>query len=277
MRSRYLPRFVPLVLVVLLLAACSGSSGEAADTTVPPTTTVAPTTTTVAPTKTAAATTTTTTTILPDPWRYVEGDHKYAYQSLGYSCEPDPATGCDGDNDMSLVQIWLHKDDKDEGGESRAADCLDIIMKPQPGSYDFMDLLGNVDDPIFTGSGWGVRVVQLDSPPAGLGMGGNAWLELTVSSVSAASFAALPPQVPVTEGFHRYPAPTEGDPVSIEAIADTTNFVEELVLVETTDDMMQWIIVLNDDETFHHYAGYWGGSAGGGTNGLAIKIGPGKS
>ena len=60
MRSRYLPRIVPLVLVVLL-AACSGSSGEAADTTVAATTTAAPTTTTVAPTTTTTAPTTTTT------------------------------------------------------------------------------------------------------------------------------------------------------------------------------------------------------------------------
>ncbi|MCJ7780221.1 MAG: hypothetical protein MUQ27_05300, partial [Acidimicrobiia bacterium] len=57
MRSRYLPQFVPLVLVVLLLAACTGSVDEAADTTVS-TTTTAPTTTTVAPTTTTAATTT---------------------------------------------------------------------------------------------------------------------------------------------------------------------------------------------------------------------------
>ena len=45
MWSRYLPRFVPLILVVLLLAACNGSSDEAADTTVATTTTAAPTTT----------------------------------------------------------------------------------------------------------------------------------------------------------------------------------------------------------------------------------------
>ena len=62
MWSRYLPRFVPLILVVLLLAACNGSSDEAANTTVATTTTAAATTTTVAPTTTTVAPATTTTT-----------------------------------------------------------------------------------------------------------------------------------------------------------------------------------------------------------------------
>lgn len=64
MRSRYLPRFVPVVLVVLLLAACGDSADEAADTTVAATTseattTTAAVTTTVAPTTTTVAVTTT--------------------------------------------------------------------------------------------------------------------------------------------------------------------------------------------------------------------------
>lgn len=60
MRSRYLPRFIPLILAVLLLAACADSGDEAADTTVAPTVSEA-TTTTAAPTTTTAAVTTTET------------------------------------------------------------------------------------------------------------------------------------------------------------------------------------------------------------------------
>lgn len=72
MRSRYLPRFVPLVLVVVLSAACSGSSDEAADatlaaTTAAPATTVALTTTTAAPT-TRASLSTAEATELIDGW-----------------------------------------------------------------------------------------------------------------------------------------------------------------------------------------------------------------
>ena len=71
MRSRYLPRFVPLMLLLSLLAACSDSADDAADTTLPTATTrVSSTsalssttvamTTTIAPTTTVAPTTTTT-------------------------------------------------------------------------------------------------------------------------------------------------------------------------------------------------------------------------
>ena len=52
MRSRYLPRFAPFVLVVLLLAACSGSVDEAADTTLAPSSTAVETTTTAPSTTT---------------------------------------------------------------------------------------------------------------------------------------------------------------------------------------------------------------------------------
>ena len=268
-------RLIPLVVwVVLFVSACGSNNGASDEAPASSTTTasVTPTATTAA----VASTTSTavaTTTSLPDRWRYANDDHGYAYQSLGYSCEADASTGCEGDKDMSLVQIWLHKDGKDRGGESNSADCLEIMMKPQPGSsYDFMDMLGSIDDQIFVDTGWGIRIVQLDSPPTGLEIGGRAWLELTVSSLSATEFTALLPRTPRLN-FIKYFAPTNGDPVLIEAVPDTTNFIEELVLVETTNDMMQWIIVLNEDETFRHTAGYWGGSGGGWTNGLFVKIG----
>ena len=67
MWSRYLPRFVPLVLVVLLLPACGDSADDSADTTVAPTTTVIETTTTAPPASTTAPTTATTTTTSSTP------------------------------------------------------------------------------------------------------------------------------------------------------------------------------------------------------------------
>jgi hypothetical protein len=271
-----LRRLVPLVVLVVLIVSACGSDDGASNEAPASSTTTASVASTVATTVAVSTTSTaveTTTTTLPDPWRYAGDDHGYAYQSLGYSCEADPTTGRGGDNDMSLVQIWLHKDAKDQGGASNSADCLDIMMKPQPGFYDFMDMLGDVNDQTFVDTGRGIRIVQLDSPHTGFDIGGKAWLELTVSSLSATEFAALPPQAPGTGGFVKYSAPTNGDPVSIEAEPDTTNFVGELLLVETTNDMMQWIVVLNEDETYRRNAGYWGGSGGGWTNGLAIKIG----
>ena len=172
-----LRRLFPLVvLVALIVSGCSSSDGASDETPASSTTTAS--VTSPVPTVVASTTTTpveTTTTALPDRWRYAGDDHGYSYQSLGYSCEADPVTGCEGDHDMSLVEIWLHKDDKDNGGESSSADCLDIMMKPQRGSsYDFMDMLGSLDDPNFVDSGWGLRIIQLDSPPSGLGIGGKA-------------------------------------------------------------------------------------------------------
>ena len=66
MRSSFLRRLIPLILVLLVIPACGDdSSGEATDTTLTPTTVKAVTTTTAAPTTTTAAPTTTTITTVP--------------------------------------------------------------------------------------------------------------------------------------------------------------------------------------------------------------------
>ena len=80
------------------------------------------------------------------------------------------------------------------------------------------------------------------------------WFEVTVSSFSASEFVAQPPQQPDTTTpttdywmSTKYRAPTDGTNVAIQARPDTTLYIEERLLVDTTDDMMRWIIVMNED------------------------------
>jgi hypothetical protein len=169
---------------------------------------------------------------------------------VGYSCGPDPTKGCEGDADMALDEVWLHKE-----LDSATADCLDILIADQGNSAR-----SHADDQNLEGTGWGLRIVQLDAPPNGISIGGNAWLELTVSSVSAADYAERATALPERSKDMptKFLGPTDIDPASITAPPEATNVVEEMVLISTTDDMMQWIIALTDDQVYHHYATYWG-------------------
>ena len=240
------------VLLVLIAAACTQDGAISQEPESSTTVSAAPTTTTTAaPTTTVAPTTTT----VPYVWPWANEAHAYSYQSVGYSCGPDPTTGCEGQTNVELDEIVLHKE---EG--STTADCLDLVMKAYDNSkWDDGGYPNNPDDPESVVTGWGVRLVQLDAPPAGLDIGGEAWIELTVSSVSAADFAARPITSPdrSKEVMTKFLGPTSTDPVSITAPSQATNLVEELVQVSTTDDMMQWIIALTDDQVYHHYANYW--------------------
>jgi hypothetical protein len=51
----------------------------------------------------------------------------------------------------------------------------------------------SVDDRRLAGVGHGIRAEQLDRVPAGLDIGGEAWVRLTVSSLSARASAAVLP------------------------------------------------------------------------------------
>ena len=261
-------RLIVLGVLVLGVAACAGddsdTGGEPTETT---TVSAAPTTMTTATTSTTIAATTTTR---PYEWTWTAESHAYEYQSVGYSCGADPITGCDGDALMYLDEFTVHKEP-----DSTTADCLDFVFKPQQDSQRVQESGpgGDIDWPVYADTGWGVRLTQLDSPPTGIDIGGEAWLEFTVSSVSAADFAAREPEAPSRStwggGGFDATAPTQAEPVVVEALPDSTNIVERMVLVATTDDMMQWIIALTDDQTYRHHAGY---AELGGGSGLTLKI-----
>jgi len=269
---------VPGVLLVLATAACTQDAATDEQPETPTTVSAAPTTTTTAAkttttTMAAATTAVATTTTVPYVWPWANEAHAYAYQSVGYSCGPDPTTGCEGDADMTLDEIWLHKET-----DSTTADCLDLRMKAHPNNVLHKSGYSGLadDEEELAGTGWGVRLVQLDASPAGFDIGGEAWLELTVSSASAGDFAARPTTSPdrTKEDMTKFLEPTGTDPISITAPPEATNVVEELVLINTTDDMMQWIIALTDDQVYHHLASYgWGYSR----TALTIKINEGET
>ncbi|MEA2022724.1 MAG: hypothetical protein U9N79_00385 [Actinomycetota bacterium] len=201
---------------------------------------------------TSTGTTTTTPADLPEVL------HEGPYESVGYSCGDDPTTGCDGDLRLSVTSLWIGTDNPN----GPKVDFIDFHMNVQtsPEGFERSDLIGDVDDPVHAELGTGIRVVQLDSPPAGLDIAGEAWMEVTISSVSAGEFATRPAARPVVTTPMTYRAPTHLDPIIVAAVDATTHLIEETVLVATTDDMMQWIVVFNQPGTYLVSGGYWIGS-----------------
>lgn len=249
--------------LVLVVAACGSDRAESEANTTVSTTDVRTSIPTATPT--AATPTASTSSASPtgpeESWESYEWEmFHHAYESVGYSCDEPPAKGCDGDSDMSVTQVWVGFDDV-----QREIDFVDFFLTLQPGADSTdptMDALGDADNPEFEDSGHGVRIVQLERPPLGSPAieGGMAWLELTVSSVSAGQFAVRGPRVQGHPG--RYFAPTSIDPVTIEPDAASTHLIEKLVLESSTADMMRWIIVLKHPGTYLSYVGYAGFGTG---------------
>jgi hypothetical protein len=154
--------------------------------------------------------------------------------------------------------MWIGADDV----RGETYDFIDFFMTVESGSYSVNGIpFGPPDDAAFVGSGHGVRIAALDSPLDGFDVAGEAWLELTVSSISASEFAARPanPQPSSSSGrWAKIGAPTSMNPATVDAASGDATLIEEVVLVASSDDMMQWIIGFRQPGTYFHSGGYWG-------------------
>lgn len=129
---------------------------------------------------------------------------------------------------------------------------------------------GDPDDPNLVGTCHGIRVKQLDRSPPGLDIGGEAWIRLTIGSLSATQrVEANGLLVPTPDGNGYWiEANSPGDPLDTTTATpgsgfmgdrrDSTHFIESIALVATNDNMSQWIIAFNEPGTYAYTAGYWG-------------------
>ena len=272
--------------VTLMLAACTGcSTGDSPDTAAaPPTdvgqtaTTQPPATTTTAPTTTAAPATTSTTSAWDAlPPNVKAGDwHTDTYESIGYTCgSGQPDYVCDAPHPVQYTNAWIGND-----GPEIAMDFIDFFGSYDPevdisGGHDPESeqfppdspalglMVGSVDDATMADVGHGIRVTQLDRAPPGLDIGGEAWIRLTISSLSAVDRAEASGKLVPTEVGYRIEAGSEGNPLDMRGPKRwPTDWIESIVLVATNDTMSQWIISFNQPGTYTYAAGYWGTGSG---------------
>lgn len=267
-------RLVPLVFVmVLVVSACSSYGGASEETpastttgsTATVTTTVARTTSTTegAPTTTMEVTTTTVGFSL-NSFPTALGLREWNIginESAGYSCAGagKPDVTCDALYPVQYTHVWVGYDDLD-----LPIDFIDFFGRfdKPPSSLTQHDAPpwwgGSVDDPTVVETGHGVRVKQLNRRPPGLDIGGQAWIRLTISSLSATDRAESNGALAPTEIGYQIEANSEGDPLNRTGRWGPTHFIESIVLVATNETMSQWIISFNQPGAYSYSAVYWG-------------------
>lgn len=191
------------------------------------------------------------------------GWHVGTYESVGYSCgSGDPDFQCDAPHRANFATTWI--------GSDQGMDFIDFFgnydpeaeSSPPDSPYSDGMLVGSVDDYIHQGLGHGIRATQLDHAPPGLDIGGEAWIRLTISSLSATNRAERNGKLVPTEAGYRIEAGSEGDPLEVNGAGrlEPTRWIEDVVLVATNDTMSQWIIAFNEPGTYTYTALYWYGT-----------------
>lgn len=260
------PLLVLIAAAMLASSGCSSGEDSAGTGSTVPTTVVTTTTTTTITTTTSmapAASTTThaaTTTVgsastgrwdaLPG---YVkrEGWHLGTYESIGYSCggRGVPDVECDAPypaNYTGVTAINL--------GHA-GSDSVLLHADFDSGTGQFVAY--PVDDRRIAGTGHGIRVEQLDRAPAGLDIGGDAWVRLTVSSLSAMDHAEVHGEWVPTEIGHTIDRSSGGDVLTLfPTEVPPAIWIESVALVATNDTMSEWIITFNQPGTYAYSAYY---------------------
>ena len=266
---------VAAVGFALVVAACTTNSGDGGDTTTVPAVTVEQaTTTSAAPATTATASTTTTaptTTSTTSAWDALPshitgmGWHVGTYQSVGYSCEGagKPDVECDAPHRASFTGAWIGSDNPEV-----PTDFVDFFGSydpeaepfPPDSPYSDWELGGEIAAYRMEGLGHGIRVEQLDRAPPGLDIGGEAWIRLTISSLSASDRAETTGKLVPTDIGYRIETGSEGDPLNMPGAwpGGPTQWIEAVVLVATNDTMSQWIVTFNQPGTYTYAATHWG-------------------
>jgi hypothetical protein len=137
-------------------------------------------------------------------------------ETAAYTCGVDPTAGCGGPEHNLVDARFLGPELHPPG-----VGCIEFTTDSSPRTEP--------DD----WNPWGVRVTQLDARPE-LPAGeepitGKAWLEITVSSVSALSQAEA-----IAPASWRVAATEPSGPIT------------EMVLIDTTEDMMRWVVGLDE-------------------------------
>ena len=266
-------RIVALIGVgVLAVSACNNAAepdaaAAAAPVVASSTTTAAPTTTTVSTTK-APSTTTTTMSAWDALPSYIRGRdwHHGTYESVGYSCEGtgNPDVECDAPHRVQFTRAWIGSDLPEI-----PVDFIDFFGSydpeaepfPPDSPYSYGMLLGGVDATP-EGLGHGIRVQQLDRAPPGLDIGGEAWIRLTISSLSASDRAEATGKLVPSDFGYRIETGSEGDPLNTPYAwrGEPTQWIESVVLVATNDTMSEWIVAFNQPGTYTSTAMYWHGT-----------------
>lgn len=273
MRHRH-PRstLVAAAGLALMVAACTISGSDPADTTALSAPIVEQTTTTAASaTPTTAPTTTVAPTTTMSAWDALPPHVKAAdwvmatYESIGYSCEGagNPDMECDAPHRVEYTRPLI--------GSEHGADFFDFLgsydpeAEPFPADSPYSDwsLTGSVADYPLAGFGHGIRMQQLDRAPPGLDIGGEAWIRLTISSLSASDYAEATGELVPTDLGYRIETGSDGDPIYMRspAVFPRTQWIESVVLVATNDTMSQWVIAFNQPGTYTSTASYWTGMA----------------
>ena len=261
------PFVIVLCIVVMFVAACSAddSTVERADETSGPFT--GETTTSFAPATIESATTTSMPTAgwagLPDHLKD-RNWHVGTYESPGYDCP-----GLDHPHPVQYTNAWVGHDDPDV-----PADFIDFFGDFTAGQQEadaLEDIFGvEVEAPMLVKTCHGIHVKQLDRAPPGLDVGGEAWIRLTVRSLSAGDHAAANGVlIPTSDGKGFWAgAKGQGDPLDMTPTATSggrtvekrwpTHHIESIILVATNHIMSQWIISFDEPGTYAYSAGYWG-------------------
>lgn len=184
--------------------------------------------------------------------------HTGTYESIGFSCrgigEPDIA--CDAPYPANYTDVVVGNLDD----SATTSDFVWLFADFDAGSGRFLGY--PVDDRRLVGLGHGVRVEPLDRAPAGLVIGGQAWIRLTVSSLSAVDHAeAHGKLVPAATGY-TFEHGTEGDaptPVSFGEPGSLSEevWIESVTLAATNDTMSEWIIAFDQPGTYAVSAYYY--------------------
>ncbi len=202
--------------------------------------------------------------VLPD---YVKQQdwHIGTYASIGYSCEgtSEPDVECDAPHPANYTHVVFGNLD----GARNTSDFVWLFADFEAGAARMLgELAGESDgrggdDPSIVGSGHGIRVEQLDRAPAGLVIGGEAWIRLTVSSLPAMDYAGANGKLAPTEIGYTIEEGTEGDaptPIPSERGGFSEElWIESMALVATNDTMSEWIIAMNQPGIYAFSAYYY--------------------
>lgn len=256
----------PLLLLtaaaMLVSSGCSpGEDSAGAESTVPTTvvtTTTITTTTSMAPaTSTSTMTPTTVDSASTGGWGalpgYVkrEGWHLGTYESIGYSCggRGVPDVECDTPYPANYTGVTVIN-----LGHA-GSDSVLLHADFDSGTGQFV--AHPVDDRRIAGTGHGIRVEQLDRAPAGLDIGGEAWVRLTVSSLSAMDHAKVHGEWVPTEIGYTIDRSSGGDVLTLlPTEVPPAIWIESVALVATNDTMSEWIITFNQPGTYAYSAYY---------------------